>query len=120
MPRPSKTGLWYRCKSDPQMAVRSTVMIAESGRDTVGSATSSTVTDRSPCNTTARTAPHCSSRRANPIGTHTILCTRQWDFVSGAGGDADGAQRVEDLAGDVGSAHEQIGQPRVRRVVAQR
>ena len=49
-------GPWYRCRSLPQMAVRSTRSSSPSGPGTPASGTSSTDTSRSPFSTTARMA----------------------------------------------------------------
>ena len=45
---------WYRCRSEPQMAVRSTVTMTPSGPGRTGSGTFSTLTVRGPSRTVAR------------------------------------------------------------------
>ena len=49
-------GPWYRCRSEPQIAVRSTRSRSPSGPGTPASGTSSTRMSSIPCNTTARMA----------------------------------------------------------------
>src|ERR1700722_20337096 len=48
---------WYRCRSEPQMAVRSTVTMTPSGPGRTGSGTFSSRMSRGPCSTVAR-IPH--------------------------------------------------------------
>ena len=49
-------GPWYRCRSEPQIAVRSTRSSSPSGPGTPASGTSSTRMSSIPCKTTARMA----------------------------------------------------------------
>src|SRR3954447_14843869 len=69
----------YRCKSEPQMFVLVTLMIASVGSLMIGSGIVSTVTFRLPCQVTARTKPSsCRSELDVPAehGEKTCGCVR--------------------------------------------
>src|SRR3954447_16541836 len=77
----------YRCRSEPQMLVLVTLMIASVGSLMMGSGIVSTVTCRLPCQVTARmkTPPHVASDVDVPAEHEekTCACVRNCYFLGG-------------------------------------